>query len=108
MSFDHTQLRASWAPGQRWETRVLEKVEHPQWVPVNGEPLWDERQEYRQVQPTAQALRVTWDEARHVCDLPEVDQAIRNLLEDHTGENATCMVRLVLEAGLTKRSGEPS
>jgi hypothetical protein len=42
--------------------------------------------------------QVQWDEAQRICDLPAVDEAIRNLLADQTGDNATCMVRAILEA----------
>lgn len=51
----HDALKATYVPGQRWETMVVEKVpeDQRQWVgiahcdPHNGQPLWDERQEYR-------------------------------------------------------------
>jgi hypothetical protein len=46
----------------------------------------------------AQQAPVPWDEAQRICDLPAVDEAIRNLLADNTGDNATCMVRAILEA----------
>lgn len=49
------------------------------------------------VEPQAQEP-VAWDEAQRICDLPQVDDAIRNLLADQTGDNATCMVRAILEA----------
>lgn len=39
-----------------------------------------------------------WDEAQRIRDLPAVDEAIRNLLEDQTGDNSTCMVREVMRA----------
>jgi hypothetical protein len=39
-----------------------------------------------------------WNEASRIRDLPAVDDAIRNLLEDQTGDNATCVVREVLRA----------
>lgn len=46
----HAALKATWQPGQKWETRV-EGCE--QWAPVgNGgyaEPVWEHRQEYRRV-----------------------------------------------------------
>jgi hypothetical protein len=49
----HDELRATWAPGQIWETRLDECAQDPNaWVPVgNGgraQPVWDEWQEYRQ------------------------------------------------------------
>lgn len=44
----HDELRATWAPGQYWETA---SGGYGVWVPVgnggNAEPLWDEHQEYR-------------------------------------------------------------
>jgi hypothetical protein len=40
---------------------------------------------------------IDWQFAQQVCDAPYVDESIRNLLEDHTGDNATFMVRAVLE-----------
>lgn len=48
----HDELRATWQPGQLWQTR-LDELAHDEnaWVPVadNGraQPVWDERQEYR-------------------------------------------------------------
>lgn len=39
-----------------------------------------------------------WRIVERICDAPEVDQAIRNLLEDQTGDNAAFMVRAVLDA----------
>lgn len=39
-----------------------------------------------------------WAEAERIRDLPDVDEAIRNMLEDQTGDNSTCMVRAVLAA----------
>jgi hypothetical protein len=48
----HEAARATWAPGQRWETRNDEQAHDPNaWVPVGNrgraQPLWDEHQEYR-------------------------------------------------------------
>jgi hypothetical protein len=47
----HAQLKASWHPGQRWET-LVEGCDI--WVPVGdggrAEPVWDNRQEYRRVE----------------------------------------------------------
>jgi hypothetical protein len=48
---------------------------------------------------------VVWDEAQRVCDLPAVDEAIRTLLEDHTGDNATCLVRVVLQSAASVATG---
>ena len=48
---------------------------------------------------------VLWEEAQRVCDLPAVDEAIRNLIEDNTGDNATF---LVLEIMNSAQPGEPA
>ena len=48
---------------------------------------------------------VPWEEAQRVCDLPAVDEAIRNLIEDSTGDNATF---LVLEIINSAQPGEPA
>ncbi len=39
-----------------------------------------------------------WTEAERIRDLPEVDGALRNFLEDAPGDNATCIVRAVMRA----------
>jgi hypothetical protein len=39
-----------------------------------------------------------WTEAERIRDLPEVDEALRNFLEDAPGDNATCIVRAVMRA----------
>lgn len=41
---------------------------------------------------------VAWDDAERISDLPEVDAAIRGFLADPTGDNATGMVRSILDA----------
>lgn len=47
----HAALKASWRPGQKWET-LVEGCSI--WVLVSDggmrEPTWDDRQEYRMVQ----------------------------------------------------------
>lgn len=47
----HEDLKATYQPGQRWECMVLQQgrnvIEHPQWVPVKGEPLWVKDEDYR-------------------------------------------------------------
>ena len=49
----HEELRAQWKQGQVWETRL---DECPEWVLVGNEgkaePMWDQRQEYRQRMPS--------------------------------------------------------
>lgn len=42
----HAELRASWEPGQAWETLVAGCA---RWVPVSI-PSWDNNQEYRRVE----------------------------------------------------------
>jgi hypothetical protein len=39
-----------------------------------------------------------WTEAERIRDLPEVDEALRNFLENAPGDNATCIVRAVMRA----------
>ena len=62
-------------------------------------PFWEigrrdaERKELISAQPVQPP---SWDEAQRVCDLPAVDEAIRNLIEDNTGDNATCLVREIM------------
>lgn len=48
-----------------------------------------------------------WLEAQRICDLPTVDEAIRNLLEDQTGDNATGVVVAVLEAVAKANAASP-
>lgn len=47
---------------------------------------------------TSAITKVPWDVAQAICDTPTVDSAIRTLLDDNTGDNATCMVRAVIDA----------
>lgn len=42
--------------------------------------------------------RFDWGEFRQISELPEVDQAIRALLDDQTEDNSICMVRAIVEA----------
>lgn len=48
-----------------------------------------------------------WAECERIADVPDVDEAIRGLIEDATGDNAVCMVRAVLRARLA-RTAAPS
>lgn len=41
----------------------------------------------------------TWEECLLISELPKVDEAIRNFLEDQTEDNAVCMVREILQKG---------
>ena len=41
----HAELRKTWAPGQRWQTRHRGAKE---WLSVGGNPEWHPDQEYRQ------------------------------------------------------------
>jgi hypothetical protein len=45
-----------------------------------------------------------WANAQAICDLPLVDEAIRALLLDQTGDNATMIVREVLRAMSAQQS----
>jgi hypothetical protein len=47
-------------------------------------------------QPEAQPGE--WGSAQRICNLPSVDEALRNLVEDSTKDNAVCVVREVLRA----------
>jgi hypothetical protein len=40
----HAELRKTWAPGQKWQTRHRRATE---WVYVGGVPAWHPDQEYR-------------------------------------------------------------
>ena len=40
----------------------------------------------------------TEDEALRISELPDIDEAIRSLIEDGTEDNAVCLVRMVLAA----------
>jgi hypothetical protein len=40
----------------------------------------------------------SWDECRAIGEVAAVDEALRNLLEDQCEDNATCLIRAVLEA----------
>jgi hypothetical protein len=44
------------------------------------------------------STKIDWKRAEEVRDMPEINEAIRNLLADQTGDNATCLVRSVLAA----------
>ncbi len=39
-----------------------------------------------------------WNRARLISDHPLVDEAIRNLADDPTNDNAVCLVRAVIDA----------
>jgi hypothetical protein len=43
-------------------------------------------------------LRFSWMDFQQIGDVPAVDEAIRNLLDDPTEDNSTCMVRAICEA----------
>ena len=40
----HAELRKTWCPGQKWQTRHRSATE---WVYVGGSPAWHPDQEYR-------------------------------------------------------------
>lgn len=48
----------------------------------------------------------SWAEAEAISNLPAVDEAIRNLLDDHTGDNATAVVLAVLSAAKQGGAGQ--
>lgn len=95
------------ADGGRW--RTMDTIGMPDWTTDKRDALCfslrkhadafaaDDPEDVRIV-PVAGAP-VQWDEAQRVCDLPDVDEAIRKLLDDSTGDNATFMVRAILSAG---------
>ena len=41
----HAELRKTWAPGQRWQTRVKGSTD---WLHLRDDPCWHSDQEYRQ------------------------------------------------------------
>ena len=41
----HAELRKTWAPGQRWQTRVKGATD---WLHLRDDPCWHSDQEYRQ------------------------------------------------------------
>lgn len=44
------------------------------------------------------APELQWQDYLAISESPDVDECIRNLLEDHTEDNAVCMVRVIVEA----------
>lgn len=48
--------------------------------------------------PAKPGAIVEWNEAQRIANLPGVDEALRNFSGDATSDNATCLVRNVLEA----------
>jgi hypothetical protein len=50
------------------------------------------------VAPSRAEAWSSWDEAERISNAQAVEEAIGNLLKDQTGDNATCLVRAVLEA----------
>lgn len=75
----HAQLKAQWAPGQIWETRI-ENSE--QWVLVGdqgrAEPVWEERQEYRQREQPAQQWKSGDEFLPYHPDASHVDPQFRD------------------------------
>lgn len=41
---------------------------------------------------------IAWSDYQAINDSPLVDEAMRNFIEDQTGDNAVCIVRAVIEA----------
>jgi len=42
--------------------------------------------------------KISWSELESLCNASAVDEALRNFAADNTGDNATCVVRAVLDA----------
>lgn len=79
MTDRHAQARASWAPGQYWETRNDTLSHDPAaWVPVSNcgrtEPVWDRDQEYRR-RPDLEE-----DASEYASDLNEPAQRLARML----------------------------
>lgn len=47
---------------------------------------------------TGSQPELQWQDYLKISESPDVDECIRNLLEDHTEDNAVCMVRAIVEA----------
>jgi hypothetical protein len=91
----HEELRTTWAPGQRWETRIVSTkdgpVPDPVWTPVadGKEPMWDPYQEYRQVPvaPTVEAFDRQDVEAVTACLGDDAAQLRQDNEEDERAAN---------------------
>lgn len=91
-----------------------------EWLPVFTHPApaahaWGgdpSTQDYASTQPAPAAPVVehalTWQQAESICNLQQVEEAIRNLLNDQTGDNATALIQVIYEAALhpTQPKGE--
>jgi hypothetical protein len=53
--------------------------------------------------PASGLTEVPWQEAQRVCDLPIVDEMIRNLMADSTNDNAVCLVREIMKQALDRK-----
>lgn len=78
------------------QVHTLREIDHAlRNAGVDPEPITDVK-----VPPSLEEksplFRVEWAEAQRICDDPAVDEAIRNLLEDRTNDNATCLVRQII------------
>lgn len=90
----HDELKKTWQPGQIWETLAENAT---QWVLVSDggrkEPVWDERQEYRQHVPVG----VTFNQVSSVAEaLQKAEKAIMHAME---------VVQSYEEGGLASESG---
>lgn len=48
--------------------------------------------------PAGSEQECEWKRAQRICDLPDVDEAIRGFAEDQTNDNAVCLIRAALAA----------
>lgn len=88
----------AWTPtppaGEGWQlTLIYDTEEGPCALFVRGLTIATSRR--RRAWQDA-AGRSEWDAAQAICDHRDVDEALRNLAGDPTGDNATCVVRSVL------------
>ena len=61
-----------------------------------GTKLYTQPQPEQRLAPTLYPGENLWSYCEMISDIPSVDEAIRTLLEDNTGDNATCLVREIL------------
>ena len=58
--------------------------------------LWAWQEQERRYAASAPVAPLEWPDFEKIRDSESVDECIRNLLEDQTGDNATCLVREVI------------
>jgi NTP pyrophosphatase (non-canonical NTP hydrolase) len=96
-----------------WEAKFDEWLNQGPSAPTNGDIVRHDRIDVELLHHLAQFMYTAspapaapqeaktftgddWENAQRICDLPSVDETIRNLLEDQTNDNAVCMVREIL------------